>query len=1694
MKKQMILRIIALIVIDLFICLPAAFAFSISDIQITANDEFANIKYNTDQEADTLINYGTDKTDPDKQVSYAGQVKNHSVTLTELEKSTEYFFELQSSNGTDTIVDNNSDEFYSFTTLAEDTTPPFIKADIPESIKTPRLNIEGTTEPFSRVNIYEDGMRIRTSDPNKEGTFRLMNIELTSEETNIFRLEAVDHAGNTNSTEINVQVDLIAPEIEITQLPPVSAEPSVPIKGTVSEESIIQIKVDGVIKESTAGTEFEATLGIEEGTHTVEVIAVDSAGNRKTASRTVFVDTQPIRIEDIRPERGAFFYEGNTETDIEGQTKPNAQVEIYFGEVEGEPDIVTTADSGGYFKFKEVELEGFEFEAPEADSEDTGFGTGPQEVEEQAEIPPEAAGAKPDTRTAVVYIVVKDAVGRTKQERITYPIGTCYSGGMNWNIQSLVDYQSPTLLSPERLEQGTELISFVINLSYQGYGEQPVIERVIFEKACRSKLLEEDIRYNLSCKVMPTKATIRPNEDKTLWYVRFNLKKMEGLTDFSDDMLEDLTNEMRFPLKVKVEYTHEVDGKEITDLPLQVSCMDFAYALDTSRIDPRDVLPDWLLVDGVEAINETLEQLDQIIPQVEQVLKYSAIACLGSFAFRTGALIVRRLSCGAEILSDKASGEEGDTKCTRSLQYDPNNIEGFEKACPSCDNMWKMEERANKAFRWACDRVLCHSSPAKWTADPKKSAGEIGEALKKAQTCAAEEDMEKTMILHRGNKEIRHEGKQYKGYYYYEKHEYVAVSREGNKVTLEKVYGGIEAPSSITADYVDSNTVSISKEELQEIREETDIPTKEELVGDTCEGIEDSVTVKDLGKEHEYKVVKVDERESGEESYKKEYNYRLEKLGTVCYNENRYWEERDMSACFGQDNFIFKDAPMLTPSQHTSAVQCLCISGIRNRLKLLQSILEGFLGCLNQIKTTGKANAGICKEMFTQYLCVLIFRLIKSLQDGCMPLFGEELDLGAGVGGYTSLGADSVWGGVTESADDLRGEYENAALDNYLGVSEGVLARKICLGALTGDWGMDLEGLMDVAYSTAFNTHVSAWPADREYLTWNPDTSQSTYEYRVAYNILAGCDIDSYTVHLACVGADEQGKSGVDCSKVGDKDNLQGCDCLVSGHAEKTFPLDSGRNVGAGDVVDKSMHKSVEGLTRYDHVKVRLNIHDQTTREQCLPEGHEDGIFYFPIKDATVQDILACWFDQTTGEFKCDHGELLWNKRGSAFFGEVECNGKPCNGQNYYIGESIMLNPISIIARDKKQCLWAQVENQRGQKLLGPNGETWAIPAGDSGTATSNIPRTLIETIEAEQLGSTAATYYVNPKINGRTTYKKLGEYNIEETNTVYFIDSNGDVNGDSGKTSFADKVIVKNPKGEFKEFDIKNIVKMYAGSEFRFDGVIVPGNNDCVKLDSYDSGKYSDKPCKKYTFTFEPARAVNINTPQTWKINLELRHAPGEKNKGFCRDSIPEDIIKVDGRKQEKEYPIRVNPGERKESEGCNSDGDVDHQNVERCDCNGDGKLEEDAIYIDVEPVPNNGAKNYISDDCTGGSGSPESHTWYCYNDSMTSGTTKQCHAYPQCRGLVNPPTDKNKIKEEAQDPACDCDGDGLIENIGEDSFGCEGTGKYFCYKQECYEKIDEVKELVKKASESNSDEENEKETECVENGGVCNPTLTVK
>ena len=84
--------------------------------------------------------------------------------------------------------------------------------------------------------------------------------------------------------------------------------------------------------------------------------------------------------------------------------------------------------------------------------------------------------------------------------------------------------------------------------------------------------------------------------------------------------------------------------------------------------------------------------------------------------------------------------------------------------------------------------------------------------------------------------------------------------------------------------------------------------------------------------------------------------------------------------------------PYLNPRDTLPAFQCVCISQIRNRFVLWRNILQGMHNCLNQIKTTGSADAGVCKEIFTQYICKAIHQVLSYFMRGCSPWGGTGKD------------------------------------------------------------------------------------------------------------------------------------------------------------------------------------------------------------------------------------------------------------------------------------------------------------------------------------------------------------------------------------------------------------------------------------------------------------------------------------------------------------------------------------------------------------------------------------------------------------------------------------------------------------------------------------------------------------------------------
>lgn len=414
------------------------------------------------------------------------------------------------------------------------------------------------------------------------------------------------------------------------------------------------------------------------------------------------------------------------------------------------------------------------------------------------------------------------------------------------------------------------------------------------------------------------------------------------------------------------------------------------------------------------------------------------------------------------------------------------------------------------------------------------------------------------------------------------------------------------------------------------------------------------------------------------------FSYRYSRIGylTKKYNPNRYIQGRDLPACFGQDNQFYKifnkaeELVIINPfKQDTATLQCAYLTGINQRLAMYKNLMSAMSTCLIDIRKDGRADAGVCKELFTQHVCGLLWQLVKFFQDGCTPDYEGDDSEGreAQFGEKIKLGLKGISQGITEAQSEMSEEYQNVKLNNLLGVGQGGVARKICLAAFGYDWDISARNLIDAAYTSPFATLVQPITRSREFLTIDPNTLRARYEYRASWLVNPGCDLENYRVELACVSRKQldQYPNDVNCGAVGapsiatvgqapftgTSTAYNQCDCLnLADEKTKSF-FSLNTRLKQNQLSDKDRHDVIEDSYRYDHLKITLRTDRRITPEMqknCFPPGHENGVFYRPIIDRTARDIVDCTVDPLSGVFKCDQGTSFFASKGIAQILEVK--------------------------------------------------------------------------------------------------------------------------------------------------------------------------------------------------------------------------------------------------------------------------------------------------------------------------------------------------------------------------------------------------------------------------------------------------------
>ena len=490
----------------------------------------------------------------------------------------------------------------------------------------------------------------------------------------------------------------------------------------------------------------------DDSTYTITVEAIDSAGNGAREDLLVGVDTLAPTITITNPRPGTSMLDQFADNvDVRGKTEGNARVFLYLArtpygllndsfDVSGFPeeiqaltesqmqadcniqiasstlcgthaDYEVRADSAGNFEF-----DGIDFSTTAAGVlrlQQVGFDELNRFTEEE------------EGRRAQLLFIASDAAGRKGAAKAEYRITTCWSGNYTYDVQQLIEFQSPTMLSTERLAEGTESIYFYLQLSAAGVESEYEVSSVTLTPAC-DRVMMEDPRFEFSCRIMRQSCAGVPNEDRTTWYFSCPLSRFDNLAEFTDageweDWFDAIKGEMIFPYKVRLGYeVTSPDGSKAREY--QTSCESIAYPVDKARIDFSTLLPDWLLYDGVDVLDRSVDGLSTALDQVELVLEWVGIGCVSTFAIKFIATFVRKYRCSMEGWKDTIKDKLGNSDATKdkacpATEEAQNKLtnEQLKTQCEDCAKAWEWEESLYKTYRYLCDRVFCHTAPTAQT-------------------------------------------------------------------------------------------------------------------------------------------------------------------------------------------------------------------------------------------------------------------------------------------------------------------------------------------------------------------------------------------------------------------------------------------------------------------------------------------------------------------------------------------------------------------------------------------------------------------------------------------------------------------------------------------------------------------------------------------------------------------------------------------------------------------------------------------------------------------------------------------------------------------------------------------------------------------------------------------------------------------
>jgi hypothetical protein len=212
--------------------------------------------------------------------------------------------------------------------------PPPVLDPLPKEVSSFSILVSGTAEPGSVVEVTDNGKSVGGAMAGEDGRFEV-SIRL-SYGRNAITARAKDRAGNWSGGSDPVEVELVFPEPVLDELPPLTNEKWLTVKGISAPGANVEVYVNGYGYHAYLSSDgrFSADIELREGENIIKAVCRWEEGwERESELRYITLDTNPPWIEVREPVNGSkFLYptcvvSGEVEPDsslfLDGKPVPN---------------------------------------------------------------------------------------------------------------------------------------------------------------------------------------------------------------------------------------------------------------------------------------------------------------------------------------------------------------------------------------------------------------------------------------------------------------------------------------------------------------------------------------------------------------------------------------------------------------------------------------------------------------------------------------------------------------------------------------------------------------------------------------------------------------------------------------------------------------------------------------------------------------------------------------------------------------------------------------------------------------------------------------------------------------------------------------------------------------------------------------------------------------------------------------------------------------------------------------------------------------------------------------------------------------------------------------------------------------------------------------------------------------------------